>query len=112
MPQPRVPILGRWVHERERDSGDVQIYRREDAALPLSRLPRELLEIRDDHTASRLRPGPADARVREDGTWEVGRDGRVVLRWERGADPTALELIEATTSELRFRARSADGPDD
>jgi hypothetical protein len=86
----------------------VLTFRREGTPLPLSRMPRELLEIRDDGTVSRLRPGPADARVREEGTWTVRSDGTALLRW---ASATALELVDATESELRLREPPPDAPD-
>src|SRR5690349_3493510 len=111
MPQPPLSISGRWIHASERDAGGVRTYVREDAPLPRSRLPRELLDIRDDGTVSRFRPGPADARIREDGVWQVGGDGTVVLRWAGAAGPETLRLAGATAPELRFTEGTDDGGD-
>jgi hypothetical protein len=71
-----------------------------------------VLEIRENGTVSRFRPGPADARVREDGTWEARADGTVLLRWQGAAGQETLELTEAGGSELRFRSGPVDAPDD
>jgi hypothetical protein len=110
MAVPPSSISGRWVHEFERDSGSLRFFVREGAPLARSRRPREIVEIRDDGTVSRLKPGPADARLREEGTWEARGDGTVVLRLPGAAGAETFELAGATAAELQLRTVSDAGP--
>ena len=59
----------RWVHAYEEDGAEGAVYRPEDADLPLSRRPREGLELSADGTARVLVPGPDDRPRPRDAAW-------------------------------------------
>jgi hypothetical protein len=69
----------RWVHVFEEDTAEGAVYRPEDADLPLSRRPREVLELAPDGTAHVLVPGPDDRLQKQAARWsEEGNE--VVIR--------------------------------
>jgi hypothetical protein len=71
----------RWVHAFEEDDARGAVYRPADADLPLSRRPREGLELSADGSARIYVPGPDDRPRPRDAAW---RDdgGEVVIRTE------------------------------
>lgn len=60
----------RWVHVAEEDTGDGAVYRPDDDNIPLSRIPRHWLELREDGSARVFVPGPDDRPVEQPATWK------------------------------------------
>ncbi len=67
----------RWVHVHEEDTAEGAVYRPEDVDLPLSRRPREVLQLAPDGTGQVLIPGPDDRLRPQPATWT--RDGTEVV---------------------------------
>lgn len=86
----------RWVHVFEEDTPEGAVYRPDSADLPLSRRPREQLELKADGSASVMMPGPDDRPVPIPARWEE-QDGKVTVR-----------TTGTTARELRIVSHSAD----
>jgi hypothetical protein len=86
-----------WVHVFEEDGAGREVYRPESAAIPLSRRPRERVEIRADGTASVYVPGPDDRFIERQATW-VEESGEVVIR----SRDARLELLVIEQSDTRM----------
>lgn len=84
-----------WVHAYEEDTADGAVYRPRGTKLPLSRRPRERLELAADGTAVMFVQGPDDRYVEQPATWRDD-DGAVVVTARSG------------DRQLRIVAHSAD----
>ena len=84
-----------WVHAYEEDTADGAVYRPRGTKLPLSRRPRERLELAADGTAVMFVEGPDDRYVEQPATWQ-DEDGAVVVTARSG------------DRRLRIVAQSAD----
>jgi hypothetical protein len=73
----------RWIHVFEEDTAKGAVYRPEDTKVPLSRRPRERLELRRDGSATFLMPAPDDRLVETRAEW-TRMDGGVVVRTSEG----------------------------
>jgi hypothetical protein len=62
----------RWVHVFEEDTPEGAVYRPEDDNIPLSRRPRERLELSADGTAKIITQGPDDRLVEKPAKWTSG----------------------------------------
>ena len=103
MPGPS-SVVGRWVHVFEEDDASGQVYRRVAGDLPLSRRPRERLELRDDGSAI-LRIGGPDDRPRERrGVWREEHDA-IVLSLAAGPLGRASELRFVPAGDERLVLR-------
>jgi hypothetical protein len=90
------------VHVFEEDTPDGQVYRREDDAIPLSRRPRERLELDPGGVARVYLAGPDDRFVEEAGTWSSdGRD--VVIRL--GKSDAELRIVDRSPKRLVVKVR-------
>jgi hypothetical protein len=94
-------ITGTWVHAFEEDTAEGAVFRPEDADIPLSRRPRERIEIRADGSAVILVSGADDRFVPQPARWteEAGalvvRDAQGAVRMrvvKRSADRLVVEL--------------------
>ena len=66
-----------WVHAFEEDTAEGAVYRPRGSKLPLSRRPRERLELDADGTARIFVQGPDDRYVEQPATWrDEDGDGR------------------------------------
>ena len=71
-PAPHDPrYAATWVHAFEEDAPGVAVYRPEGAELPLSRRPRERLELAPDGSARAYAAGPDDRPRPRPATWQV-----------------------------------------
>lgn len=86
MGDPPAPRPGRWLHSREEDAGDVQVYRPETWDFPPAR-GRRGLEVGEDGELRLLAPGPDDRPQAVPGGW---------------AD---LEIVSAEPDRLAVRRR-------
>jgi hypothetical protein len=87
----------RWVHAFEEDTPEGAVYRPEGSTLPLSRRPREGLELDADGTARIYRPGPDDRAVAQPASWRDENGAVVVRAHEGGAE---LRLVEHSPERL------------
>lgn len=92
-------IAGRWIHLFEEDSDRAAVYVRESTDVPLSRRPREVLELGADGRARMFRPSADDRLVADSATWVLeGTDLRLesaggATRHARVESPTRLVLL-------------------
>jgi hypothetical protein len=93
-------VTGTWIHVFEEDTPEGAVYRREDADIPLSRRPRERLELKADGSAELLMPGPNDAYVPQPARW-TDQDDDVVVRAARGG--VTLRVVERASDRLVIR---------
>ena len=90
----------RWVHVFEDDTAEGQVYRPENAKIPLSRRPRGRFELDKDGTARLYTAGPDDRFVEQPGTWKDEGD-EVVIRSKHGG--TELRVIDRSADRLVVR---------
>jgi hypothetical protein len=96
-----------WVHVFEEDEAGREVYRPEEGQIPLSRRPRERVQLRADGTSSVFLPGPDDRFIERRATW-TEQSGRIVIRVE---DETRTELVVVERSPSRMvieRRRATD----
>ena len=94
-----------WVHVFEEDTAEGAVYRPEDDAIPLSRRPRERLELGRDGSARLLIPGPADGRTEEPATWR-DEGGAIVVRTHEGGE---LRIVDRSPARLVVQVRRGGG---
>ena len=87
----------RWVHVFEEDTAEGAVYRAEDDAIPLSRRPREQLELRRAGSAYLFVPGPDDRPVEQPATWRE-EGGVIVVHAREGG--TELRIVERSPERL------------
>lgn len=85
------------MHVFEQDTADGAVFRPEDADIPLSRRPRERIEILDGGRAALLTPGPDDRYVREPATWHE-EAGAIVVR--DAADAERARVVSRSPDRL------------
>ena len=99
----RDPLFGAtWVHVFEEDTPTGAVYRPEDSPIPLSRRPRERLELEQDGSAHLFVSGPDDRMVEQPATWRE-EDGVLVVRARKG--DTELRIVERSPTRLLVQAR-------
>ena len=94
-----------WVHAFEEDTAEGAVYRPRDSKLPLSRRPRERLELDADGTARIYVQGPDDRYIEQPASWR-DEDGTVVVRARKGG--TELTIVDRSPERLVVRV-SAKG---
>lgn len=92
----------RWVHVFEEDTAEGAVYRPDDVHIPLSRRPRERLELRPDGSAAIFVGGPDDRPVEQPATWDEQGDA-LVVRSPHG--PTELRIVERSPTRLVVQRR-------
>jgi hypothetical protein len=93
----------RWVHLYEEDTPAGEVYVPEEGPVPLSRRPRERLELNADGTATLSRGGADDRPAAHAARWT--RDGQdIVIRAAAGGQP--LRIVEASPARLLVRRSS------
>jgi len=95
----------RWVHVFEEDTPEGAVYRPEDDKIPLSRRPRERLELSADGTAKIITQGPDDRLVAKPATWASGASG---AREAAAASSADVVIVKKSPSRLIVR-RGAKG---
>ena len=76
---PRVPPARVWVHVFEEDTPAGAVFRPAESDIPLSRRPRQQVELRPDGTAVLLRGGADDRYVEQPADWSDD-GGQIVVR--------------------------------
>ena len=85
----------RWVHVFEEDTLEGAVYRPDSADLPLSRRPREQIELSADGSARVTMPGPDD------------RPAPMRARWEKQGGEVSIRITGTGAQELRIVSHSA-----
>ena len=84
------------MHVFEEDTPDGDVYRPEDAEIPLSRRPRERIILRKDGSASVLSSGADDRLAAQAATWQQHDDSMVV----RTSDGAELRIVDQSPDRL------------
>jgi len=95
----------RWVHVFEEDTAAGAVYRPEHADIPLSRRPRERIELDADGAARLFTEGPDDRYVEQAASWQEENDG-VTIRARVGSP--ILRVVDR--SPARLVIQGADEP--
>lgn len=98
----------RWVHVFEEDTAEGAVYRPEDDDIPLSRRPRERLELSADGTAKIITQGPDDRLIEKPATWTnaPSRSGPREIAKGAGASSAAdVQILKQSPSHLIVRRR-------
>jgi hypothetical protein len=106
----------RWVHVFEEDTPEGAVYRPEDDDIPLSRRPRERLELSADGTAKIITPGPDDRLVEKPATWtsdvpqagEAPAKGAAAAGVKGGKEAAAADVHIVKQSPSRLIVRRGD----
>lgn len=88
----KAPFGIRWVHVFEEDTPAEAVYRPDGANIPLSRRPRECLEIDPDGTARVFRAGPGD------------RPEPVATKWRKEGETITIEAWPSPGGARRERS--------
>lgn len=96
----------RWVHVFEEDTAEGAVYRPEDDQIPLSRRPRERLDMHPDGSAQILTAGPDDRFVAQPATWKDEKGGVLISAREGGL---ALRIVDRSPSRLVIASERAPG---
>ncbi|MEZ5475651.1 MAG: hypothetical protein R3E72_11695 [Steroidobacteraceae bacterium] len=95
-------LCGRtWVHCFEEDSAQGTVYRPITADIPLSRRPRERLELLSDGSAIFHVPAPDDTFVPQQGSWSA-EGTAVIVRTAPRAEARACERRVLSVSATRL----------
>jgi hypothetical protein len=94
------------VHAYEEDTAEGAVYRPRGSKLPLSRRPRERIELSADGTAQIFAPGPDDRYVERPARWH-DEDGTIVVR-AREAN-VELKIVERSDERLVVRESKGKG---
>ena len=92
----------RWVHVFEEDTERGAVYRPAESDIPLSRRPREWLELSRDGSARVLLPGPDD-RLREQAAAWHEEAGDVVVRTTGAGDSREYRVVQCSNDRLVVR---------
>lgn len=95
-------LFRHWVHSREEDEGDVQVFRQPDFSFPPS-FGRDGFQMRPDGGFLQQDVGPADGIVEVPGRWTLeGRD-RVAVRFGGQREDYAFTVVSIDAAVLRIR---------
>ena len=94
----------RWVHVSEQDTADGAVFLPDDEHVPLSRKPRDWLELHADGVATLYAPGPDDRPVERRATWQ---DVGVGSATRRGDDEADVQILNRSPSRLLVKLRSS-----
>jgi hypothetical protein len=89
-----------WVHVFEQDTPAGAVYKPEDSDIPLSRRPRERIELDPGGRATLLMPGPDDRFVRQPARW-TEEGGEIVVR--DSSDTVRLRIVERSPDRMVVR---------
>lgn len=95
-----------WVHVFEQDTAEGAVFCREDADIPLSRRPRERIELSPGGKAVLLMPGPDDRFVRQPATWR-DEGGALVVR--DAGNAVRVRVVDRSAGRLVVRLSHPGG---
>jgi hypothetical protein len=88
-----------WVHVFEEDTSAGAVYRPDGEDIPLSRRPRERLELSADGTAKIITPGPDDRLIEKPATWTSGKESAAAS----AASSPDVVIVKQSPSRLIVR---------
>jgi hypothetical protein len=88
-----------WVHLYEEDTSEGAVYRPDQSDIPLSRRPREQLQLDRDGRARWFTAGPNDRLVEQAATW-VEETGSLTIRTQDGHE---MRVVSASPERLVVR---------
>src|SRR3954451_18153132 len=100
-------LFRHWVHSREEDQGDVQVFRPPDFAFPPS-FGRDGFTMRPDGEVIKDDVGPADGTVQVPGRWDRPGPGQVALRFGGVRPDYAFTVVSIDDDRLRIRLESSN----
>ena len=92
-----------WVHVFEEDTADGAVYRPEEDDIPLSRRPRERMQLDPAGSARMFVPGADDRYLEEPATWSE-EDGTMVIHGRAGGP--RLRIVEQSPTRLLVQAQT------
>ena len=95
-----------WVHAYEEDTAEGAVYRPRGSKLPLSRRPRERLELSPDGSARIFAAGPDDRHVEHEARWH-DEDGSIVVRAREGGPE--VRIVDRSPERLVVRTTPGKG---
>ena len=95
----------RWLHAYEEDAASGQVYRPESWDFPLSRRPREVIELHSDGKARLFLPGEEDRPRPVNASWS-DEQGTIVIRAasQGGRDETRRRIVSAAPDKLVIKS--------
>jgi hypothetical protein len=94
----KAALQKRWLHSREEDTESEKVFRPADYDFPLTRRPRESLDLKSDGSVSRGTAAPSDSLEQHHGKWTLD-DDELTLYPESG---------RGAAEKLRIASISAD----
>jgi hypothetical protein len=98
----RNALFGHWIHSREEDRDDVQVFRREGFPFPPS-FARDGFRMFADGTFLQEDIGPADGIVTVPGRWSSRQPRRIAARFAGARPDYDFEVVDVDADELRIR---------
>jgi len=94
----------RWIHSREEDAGDVQVYRPSSYNFPLSRRPRTTFEIDKNGIFIEYAVAPDDTRKPLVGNWIIEGPNTIKIDFaDKSMKPYSMRIISCTSDMLRIK---------
>ena len=95
----------RWLHAYEEDAASGRVYRPESWDFPLSRRPREVIELHSDGKAKLFLPGEEDRPRPVNGSW-TDEQGTIVIRAasQGGRDETRRRIVSVAPDKLVIKS--------
>ena len=96
----------RWVHLFEEDTPAGEVYVPEDGPVPLSRRPRERLQLDADGSATVFGPGPDDRPAPQPARW-TDQQGELTVRSDSGG--ATLRIVKQSATRLVVKRKGGEG---
>lgn len=91
----------RWVHCFEEDTDRGAVFRPDSQEVPLSRRPREVLELKTDGVARVASMGPDDRLVEQTATWrQEGSDIVIHAAAASGRGPRTYRIMQDSADRI------------
>ncbi|WP_214407364.1 hypothetical protein [Pseudonocardia lacus] len=101
-------LFGHWIHSREEDRDDVQVFRREGFAFPVS-FGRDGFRVYGDGVFLQEDVGAADGIVTVPGRWSCRVPGRIAVRFGGARPDYDFEVVDVADDVLRIRVQEPLG---
>jgi len=88
-----------WLHSREEDTGAQIVFRPPDYDFPLTRRPREILELRPDGTLIKGIPSASDSVEEKGGKWKIEGSNRLVF-YPEGESKETWKIVSVDRDRL------------
>jgi hypothetical protein len=99
-------LFTHWIHSREEDQDDLQVFRTEAFSFPPS-FGRDGMELRPDGTFIQDDVGPADGIVQTPGRWTQQGPGRIAVRFDGAREDYAFTVVSVSAELLQIRLASS-----